>query len=417
MTTAPSTYALQLSDDELGRYRWMAARARAEEGDLWTAAGMTAGARVADVGCGPGAMLVTLAELVGPTGHVVGVDADRTAVTAARAALAAARFGAPVAPGEVRHGRAESTGLPPASVDTVVLRHVLAHNGRAAQRIVDHLATLVRPGGHVYLVDVDLTTTSITPSLPEAVELVERYVLWHERQGNDPRIGRRLPDLARAAGLTVEEYRGWTFHAPAPRGMRGPAWAARDELVRAGLADAVDVARWDAAFAAVDEWVDTPQRRHGSVRRSLPPAPVIEGGSALTSTSASHAAGDARPEEPACRVVRAGEGYEGRQGLSYAAGISAESAGAHGQCLHTVTIPPGARAKAHRHEAHESAIYTVSGRCEFWWGDGLAHCDELGPGDFVHTPPASRTSRSTARTNRCSPSSPALTPTSRRAWC
>ena len=114
---------------------------------------------------------------------------------------------------------------------------------------------------------------------------------------------------------------------------------------------------------------------------------MIEGGSALTSTSASHAAaGDARPEEPACRVVRAGEGYEGRQGLAYAAGISAESAGAHGLCLHTVTIPPGGRAKAHRHEAHESAIYTVSGRCEFWWGDGLAHCDELGPGDFVHIP-------------------------------
>ena len=147
MTTAPSTYALRLSDDELGRYRMMAARARAEEGDLWTAAGIVPGARVADVGCGPGAMLVTLAELVGPTGHVVGVDADRTAVTAARAALAAARFGGPVAPGEVRQGWAESTGVAPASVDTVVLRHVLAHNGRAAQRIVDHLATLVRPGG------------------------------------------------------------------------------------------------------------------------------------------------------------------------------------------------------------------------------------------------------------------------------
>ena len=76
MTTAPSTYALRLSDDELGRYRMMAARARAEEGDLWTAAGIVPGARVADVGCGPGAMLVTLAELVGPTGRVIGVDAD-----------------------------------------------------------------------------------------------------------------------------------------------------------------------------------------------------------------------------------------------------------------------------------------------------------------------------------------------------
>jgi uncharacterized RmlC-like cupin family protein len=89
---------------------------------------------------------------------------------------------------------------------------------------------------------------------------------------------------------------------------------------------------------------------------------------------------------PACRIVRGGEGYEGRQGLSYAAGISTESVGARGLCLHALTIPPGGRAKAHRHAAHESAIYTVSGRCEVWWGEGLAHRDEAGPGDFVYIP-------------------------------
>ena len=91
MTTASSTYALRLSDDELGRYRMMAARARAEEGDLWALAGIVPGARVADVGCGPGAMLVTLAEVVGSTGQVVGVDADPAAVAAARAAQAPRR--------------------------------------------------------------------------------------------------------------------------------------------------------------------------------------------------------------------------------------------------------------------------------------------------------------------------------------
>jgi uncharacterized RmlC-like cupin family protein len=89
---------------------------------------------------------------------------------------------------------------------------------------------------------------------------------------------------------------------------------------------------------------------------------------------------------PACRILRPGQGYHGRQGLSYAAGVSAQSVGARGLCLHTLTIPPGGRAKAHRHESHESAIYTVSGRCEVWWGDGLAHCDEAGPGDFVYIP-------------------------------
>ena len=202
MTTAQRSYALRLSDDELGRYRMMAARARAEEGDLWARAGLVPGARVADVGCGPGAMLVALAEVVGATGHVTGVDADPTAVAAARAALAAARLGGGgVAPGDVRQGRAEATGLRSGSVDTAVLRHVLAHNGGAEQRIVDHLATLVRAGGHVYLLDVDMTTGNV--AVPAAEDLQARYLHWHRSRGNDPRIGRRLGGLGRAAGLEV----------------------------------------------------------------------------------------------------------------------------------------------------------------------------------------------------------------------
>jgi 2-polyprenyl-3-methyl-5-hydroxy-6-metoxy-1,4-benzoquinol methylase len=255
-----TTYALRLSADELARYRMMAARARAEEGDLWECAGLVAGARVADVGCGPGALLVTLAEVVGPTGQVVGVDADSAAVAAARTALAEAQAAGPgIAGGEVRQGRADATGLPAGSVDTVVLRHVLAHNGGAEQRIVDHLATLVRPGGHVYLLDVDLTTTTGTAALPAAEELHARYVRWHELQGNDPRVGRRLPELARTAGLAVVESRRWTVGGALSPGMRGPAWAARDELVGAGLATTADIARWDAAFSALNRAEHRPE--------------------------------------------------------------------------------------------------------------------------------------------------------------
>jgi SAM-dependent methyltransferase len=253
----PSTYALRLSDDELGRYRMMAARARAEERDLWDRARIVPGSWVADVGCGPGAMLVALAEVVGPTGRVTGIDADPAAVGAARVALAAARMRGGVAPGTVRPGRADATGIAPGSVDAVMLRHVLAHNGGSEQRIVDHLATLVRPGGHVYLLDVDADSGGGAQLVHG--ELQDRYRRWHEQQGNDLHIGRRLPDLACAAGLTVVEHRGWTVGGPAPRGMRGPAWAARDELVRAGLATPADVRRWDAAFARLDAADERPE--------------------------------------------------------------------------------------------------------------------------------------------------------------
>jgi hypothetical protein len=57
----------------------------------------------------------------------------------------------------VQVGQAEATGLPDGSVDVAMVRHALGHNGPAEQQIVDHLAALVCPGGHLYLVDVDVS--------------------------------------------------------------------------------------------------------------------------------------------------------------------------------------------------------------------------------------------------------------------
>jgi uncharacterized RmlC-like cupin family protein len=64
-------------------------------------------------------------------------------------------------------------------------------------------------------------------------------------------------------------------------------------------------------------------------------------------TTATRPAGWQNVAGERCRVVRAGAGYEGLQGLSYSAGIFTESAGARRLCLHTLVIPPGGRARAH----------------------------------------------------------------------
>jgi uncharacterized RmlC-like cupin family protein len=55
--------------------------------------------------------------------------------------------------------------------------------------------------------------------------------------------------------------------------------------------------------------------------------------------------GDAKP---ACRLVAAGDAFVGRQALTYAVGISAESVGARAIHMQIVRIPPRARAKAHK---------------------------------------------------------------------
>lgn len=245
--TAPDPYALALDEAEVARYRMMAAHARGAEADLWRRAGVLPGARVADVGCGPGAVLAVLAEEVGSTGQAIGVDADPGAVAAAQALTAGT-------PGvSVRVGEAADTGLPPASFDVVMVRHVLAHNGPTEGAIVRHLATLLRPGGCLYLADVDGTSMRVEPDFePDLQDMQQRYVAFHAARGNDLRTGLRLGALLRAAGLGVEDYQGRYTIMPAPVGMRPPSWAARAAMVAAGLATEADLAGWGAALERAD---------------------------------------------------------------------------------------------------------------------------------------------------------------------
>jgi uncharacterized RmlC-like cupin family protein len=87
-------------------------------------------------------------------------------------------------------------------------------------------------------------------------------------------------------------------------------------------------------------------------------------------------------------VVRAGEVYEGKQGLNYAPGISAQSAGSQALWLGSATLPPrGGRTKAHLHEDHETAIYVISGEeAELWTGEQLEHRDVAHAGDYLYIP-------------------------------
>ena len=95
------------------------------------------------------------------------------------------------------------------------------------------------------------------------------------------------------------------------------------------------------------------------------------------------ASGRARPE---CRVVKAGAAFTGKQALSYQPAISAETVGARGIHMQLLTMPPGARAKAHKHEGHETAIYVLEGLSGMWYGERLEQHLVAGAGDFVYIP-------------------------------
>ena len=88
-----------------------------------------------------------------------------------------------------------------------------------------------------------------------------------------------------------------------------------------------------------------------------------------------------------CRLFRPGAGsYSGKQGFDYVAGISAETAGATGICMHLLTIPPGGRARAHLHASHETAIYLLSGVSEMYYGPRLERHMTVQAGEMLYIP-------------------------------
>ncbi len=84
------------------------------------------------------------------------------------------------------------------------------------------------------------------------------------------------------------------------------------------------------------------------------------------------------------QVLREGIGFRGKQGHIYRPAISAERTGAKALHMQMLTIPPGERAHAHKHHAHETAIYVLSGVAGCFWGQRLEHHAITGPGDFCY---------------------------------
>src|SRR4051812_45920354 len=87
--TPETTYALRRHPDEQARLMTIARLQQRQLERCFADAGLTPGMTVLDVGCGPGDVSLTAAALVGPTGHVIAVDADPAMIALARERIAA----------------------------------------------------------------------------------------------------------------------------------------------------------------------------------------------------------------------------------------------------------------------------------------------------------------------------------------
>ena len=59
------------------------------------------------------------------------------------------------------------------------------HNGGREVEIVAHLATLLRPGGHLHLIEADMPAFRFDPDDPDVADLWARWLTLMRRRGND----------------------------------------------------------------------------------------------------------------------------------------------------------------------------------------------------------------------------------------
>ena len=149
-------------------------------------AGIQAGMRVADLGCGPGKTTYVLNELVQPGGAATGVDISDRRIQYARENYKADQL--KFVNGDIRKPLEELGRF-----DFVWVRFVLEHYRRNSFDIVKNVTRLIKPGGILCLIDLDyncLTHYGISNDLEQAIFGITAKL---EKDANfDPYVGRKL---------------------------------------------------------------------------------------------------------------------------------------------------------------------------------------------------------------------------------
>ncbi len=198
MDTPTVDYPLGHSDRELERLATQARDLAAHTAILFRRAGVSAGHRVLDLGCGAGDVSFIAAEIVGPGGHVIGIDRSPAAVDAARdRARRSGHLNVTFKVGDAADPKLAT------DFDVIVGRLVLMYLPDPVKAL-RQLKRLLRPHGLMVLQEGDPRTIDSEPECPLVSQVRDWMIAALEHTGCATSMGSRLGAVLQQAGYRAE---------------------------------------------------------------------------------------------------------------------------------------------------------------------------------------------------------------------
>ncbi len=217
--TSSERYTHGHAESVLRSHRWRTV----ENSAGYVAGALVPGARVLDVGCGPGTITIDIATRVAP-GSVVGLDPAASVLAGAR--VEAESQG--VANVEFRVGDVYALEADDGAFDVVHAHQVLQHLADPVAALVE-MRRVCAPDGVVAARDADYGGMRWYPNDPRLDAWLDLYRRVARANAGEPDAGRMLLAWARRAGYSAVEASAsvWCFADPESRAWWGGLWADR----------------------------------------------------------------------------------------------------------------------------------------------------------------------------------------------
>jgi arsenite methyltransferase len=154
------------------------------------------GEHILDIGAGPGLLIADMAAVVGPTGHVTGLEISDSMLAVARRRFASSAIADRVT---LVDGDAAALPFPDASFDAATSTQVYEYVADVDQALAE-LYRVLRPGGRALILDTDWA--SIVWNTTDQARMDRVLAAWVGRFA-DPHLPRSLSRRLRDAGFRI----------------------------------------------------------------------------------------------------------------------------------------------------------------------------------------------------------------------